>query len=150
MTRELATYNMTAIPVTDTGSLLGAVSVDDVLDHLLPEDWREVDEDEWRESEQLHHDGPHSSPSRLIPQPAGQSSPPIPASGIERARALLKPHPAPASALASSRITASGTETPATASAREDSARPDNTAKKSQDSAREGEANQKEGLNDVE
>ncbi len=150
VTRELATYNMTAIPVTDTGSLLGAVSVDDVLDHLLPEDWREVDEDEWRESEQLHHDGPHSSPSRLIPQPAGQSSPPIPASGIERARALLKPHPAPASALASSRITASGTETPATASAREDSARPDNTAKKSQDSAREGEANQKEGLNDVE
>ncbi|KMY23482.1 CBS domain-containing protein [Actinobaculum suis] len=46
VTRELATYNMTAIPVTDAGSLLGAVSVDDVLDHLLPEDWRERDNEE--------------------------------------------------------------------------------------------------------
>lgn len=46
ITRLLATYNLTALPVTDAaGRLLGLVSVDDVLDHLLPEDWRNTDED---------------------------------------------------------------------------------------------------------
>jgi len=47
VTRLLATYNLTALPVVDDEHrLLGAISVDDVLDHLLPDDWRDTDAEE--------------------------------------------------------------------------------------------------------
>jgi Mg/Co/Ni transporter MgtE len=46
VTRYFAAYNLVCGPVLDDeGHLLGAVTVDDVLDHLLPDDWRETFEE---------------------------------------------------------------------------------------------------------
>jgi Mg/Co/Ni transporter MgtE len=42
VTRYFAAYNLVCAPVVDDQDhLLGAVTVDDVIDHLLPENWRE-------------------------------------------------------------------------------------------------------------
>lgn len=42
--RMLASYNLVSVPVIDQARrLVGAVSIDDVLDHLLPDDWRSSD-----------------------------------------------------------------------------------------------------------
>lgn len=44
ITKRMATYDLVALPVVDSARrLLGAVTVDDVLDHSLPRDWRDRD-----------------------------------------------------------------------------------------------------------
>ena len=41
--RYFATYNLVSLPVVDADDhLLGAVTVDDLIDHMLPEDWRDT------------------------------------------------------------------------------------------------------------
>jgi Mg/Co/Ni transporter MgtE len=47
ITRRMATYDMVSMPVVDSAHrLVGAVTVDDVLDHSLPRDWRDRDAEE--------------------------------------------------------------------------------------------------------
>ncbi len=44
--RILASYNLVSVPVVDENHrLVGVVTIDDVLDYLLPDDWRSHDED---------------------------------------------------------------------------------------------------------
>lgn len=46
VSRILASYNLVSVPVIDDAHrLVGVVSIDDVLDYLLPDDWRSHDDD---------------------------------------------------------------------------------------------------------
>lgn len=52
VSRFFATYNLVVAPVVnDEAHLVGAVTVDDVLDHMLPDDWRGDQMDEFEASE---------------------------------------------------------------------------------------------------
>lgn len=47
VSRMLASYNLVSVPVVDDNHrLVGVVTIDDVLDYLLPDDWRSSDGDE--------------------------------------------------------------------------------------------------------
>mgnify|MGYP003439964413 FL=1 len=47
VSRRLASYDMVAMPVVDDQNrLVGVVTVDDVLDHILPDDWRHADDED--------------------------------------------------------------------------------------------------------
>lgn len=73
VTRFLATYNLVGVPIADDdGHLLGAVTVDDVLDHILPQDWRET-----VEPKPLRHPRPEGAAPRKPSSPAkGKSKKP--------------------------------------------------------------------------
>lgn len=60
VTRYFATYNLVALPVVDDGDhLMGAVTVDDVVDHMLPDNWRHTDAEDapYDTDEAVSHDG---------------------------------------------------------------------------------------------
>ncbi len=47
VSRILASYNLVSVPVVDENHrLVGVVTIDDVLDYLLPDDWRSTDAEE--------------------------------------------------------------------------------------------------------
>lgn len=57
VSRFFATYNLVVAPVVDEdGALVGAVTVDDVLDHMLPDDWRGTQMDEPVDAPEVIHD----------------------------------------------------------------------------------------------
>ncbi|OIJ23820.1 magnesium transporter MgtE N-terminal domain-containing protein [Nocardioides luteus] len=64
---HLATYNLVAAPVVDeNGHLAGAVTVDDLLDHLLPENWREKLARQESASEPRPDTRPDTRPNKVI------------------------------------------------------------------------------------
>jgi Mg/Co/Ni transporter MgtE len=61
VSRILASYNLVSLPVVDESRrLVGVVTIDDVLDYLLPDDWRSTAADE---------PGPVSTSTAAIPLP---------------------------------------------------------------------------------
>jgi len=51
VSRILASYNLVSLPVVDEKHrLVGVVTIDDVLDYLLPDDWRSTDSDDKKRS----------------------------------------------------------------------------------------------------
>jgi flagellar motility protein MotE (MotC chaperone) len=58
--RILASYNLVSVPVVDDSHrLVGVVTIDDVLDYLLPDDWRSNDRDDGAPA-------PERAPSRAL------------------------------------------------------------------------------------
>jgi len=52
VSRRLASYDLVSLPVVDeTHRLVGVVTIDDVLDYLLPDDWRSADSENENENE---------------------------------------------------------------------------------------------------
>jgi Mg/Co/Ni transporter MgtE len=69
----MADYNLFTLPVVDEdGRMLGVITVDDVLEATLPEDWRR------REPPDTRHGGERHSADSPTQDSTGQASPPTP------------------------------------------------------------------------
>jgi CBS domain-containing protein/sporulation protein YlmC with PRC-barrel domain len=69
----MADYNLFTLPVVDDdGRMLGVITVDDVLEATLPEDWRR------REPPDTRHGGERHSADSPTQDSTGQASPPTP------------------------------------------------------------------------
>jgi CBS domain-containing protein/sporulation protein YlmC with PRC-barrel domain len=65
VSRRLASYDLVQLPVVDEQHrLVGVVTIDDVLDYLLPDDWRSTSEDPEPGSADLQTTGTASIPTR--------------------------------------------------------------------------------------
>ena len=74
VSRILASYNLVSLPVVDENRrLVGVVTIDDVLDYLLPDDWR-------------------STPADDEPEPVSTSTASIPTIRPEQSRGRRTPH----------------------------------------------------------
>ena len=90
--RMLASYNLVSLPVVDQAHrLVGAVSVDDVLDYLLPDDWRSHGGDDEPPAPAVAGDATATHPEEaLMARPSRQPSLDAP-----RGRSgMLQPQPA--------------------------------------------------------
>jgi Mg/Co/Ni transporter MgtE len=89
--RRMATYDLVAMPVVDgNGRLVGAVTVDDVLDHWLPRDWRD------RDTAADSPAGPLPPlPGPLPPLPGPPPAPPGPSQQQQGPPAHQQPGPTP-------------------------------------------------------
>jgi CBS domain-containing protein/sporulation protein YlmC with PRC-barrel domain len=68
VSRILASYNLVSVPVVDENHrLVGVVTIDDVLDYLLPDDWRSNDSSDDDESLERRDPLPVSTSTASIP-----------------------------------------------------------------------------------
>src|SRR5699024_11864072 len=70
VSKLLAAYNLVSVPITDENDrLVGVVTVDDVLDELLPEDCRTTGRDDRRKGERHASRTAGRPPRRHVPPP---------------------------------------------------------------------------------
>lgn len=73
VSRILASYNLVSVPVIDENHrLVGVVTVDDVLDYLLPDDWRSHDDEDTPASAAMSKRAPKKRPAKKSAAPAAK------------------------------------------------------------------------------
>jgi uncharacterized membrane protein len=86
VSRILASYNLVSVPVIDeTHRLVGVVTVDDVLDYLLPDDWRSHDDEDTPASAAMSKRTPKKRPATKSAAGAAKTT--------TRGRSALNPRP---------------------------------------------------------